>query len=146
MNFFLGTVSRYSPQNWELAKGVGLWGVSASRVRTARATEEGDRLIIWLGGRGYVAVCLINGSSRSPRNATEAPWEGGTYQWAAVVPFSIELEVPDPVWLPFKGDRQEKTGFSKARFRSSFQRLPDTDGRSIVTLLRKRASEEQRAE
>src|SRR3981081_722557 len=96
---FLGPVSRQSPQNWDLAKQIGLWGITRARLSTARMVSQGDRLIIWLGGKGYVAECVLTGPSRSPRNLIEAPWEGGTYHWAAVVPFKIDFELSKPVWL-----------------------------------------------
>lgn len=145
MSYFLGTVSSQSPKNWELAKGIGLWGVTASRLTTSRGVEEGDHLIIWMGGHGYIAECLITGPGRSPRNMTEAPWEGGTYQWVAVVPFAVMQEVRQPVWLGFRGDKQEQTLLSKAKFRSSFQRLAEKQARDISAMLRRRATEERKA-
>lgn len=141
MGVFLGTVSRDSPQNWPLAKQVGLWGVTKRRAPAARRVETGDQIIIWLGGRGYGAVCHVTAPARSPKGAAEAPWEGGVYQWQFVVPFEVVIELDAPLWLPFNGDSQERTGLSKAQFRSSFQSLPDDKGAVIVALVQRAKKE-----
>jgi EVE domain len=145
VTYFLGTVSRFSLDNWDLAKIARLWGVSAARARTAKTVKEGDRLIIWGGGKGYVAECEVTGPSREPRNNAEAPWEGGTYHWALVVPFAIVREVQAPVWLPFEGQVQRQTLLSKNHFRSSFQKLSDEKARIISDLIKDRVDQEANA-
>lgn len=47
---------------------------------------------------------------------------------------TIEESVDGRLFI--KGDTQERTGLSKAQFRSSFQSIPDAKGAIIVTLIR----------
>jgi hypothetical protein len=139
VTYFLGTVSATSPGNWSLAKEVGLWGVSSARLSTALKAQEGDHLIIWLAGSGYVANCQIAGPCRTPSTPNETPWDGGLDQWVGVVPLTVTLEVKYPIRLRFTGDRQEKTGLSKGWLRSSFQRLPDDIADRIADLLQEQS-------
>ena len=143
MTIYIGAVSRHSPANWQLAKSAGLWGVTRARVSTARRVEAGDKFVIWLGGRGFGALCTVTDRSRSPRGVDEAPWDGGLYQWKQVVPFKVDAELDSPLWLPFDGDAQERTGLSKVWFRSSFQPLPDNKGTAIISLILSAKAEEE---
>jgi hypothetical protein len=138
MSWFVCTVSRNEPSNWEKCKSVGLWGLT----RTRSGVVPGDRFVAWIGGRGFIAEGEITGSARRPVDKTEAPWPGGTYRFSLVVPIRVQLEVKSPVFLPFDGQRQRETGISKAQLQSSLSLIPDVAGQRIAALLAERHAAE----
>src|SRR5690348_725919 len=96
---FLCTISRTSPDNWTLCKQTGLWGVARATKRRMSRIEVGDRLFVWLGGRGFVAEAVVAAPPRPPRNASEAPWEGGLYRFTFVIPIEVIRELAAPIRL-----------------------------------------------
>jgi hypothetical protein len=143
---YLCTISRESPNNWALCKQAGMWGIPLAAKVGYRRVEVGDHLLIWVGGRGYVAEAIVTDVPRSPRNRDEAPWPGGTYRFGLVVPMRVINEVQTPVRFPFVGDKQADTGLSKAMFRRSFVRLPDDVSATISSALAAQAREEKAPE
>ena len=75
-----------------------LMAYRAARGRP-RAKAE-DHLLIWLGGRGYVAEALVTGLPIVPRAKEEVPWPGGLYRFAYVVPMRVVAEVREPINFP----------------------------------------------
>jgi hypothetical protein len=142
MASYLCTVGRQSPQNWALCKQVGMWGIPFGRYRRRTPVEVGDRLLVWIGGRGYVAEAVVTDPPRPPRNRDEAPWSGGIHRFALVVPMSVAIEVRTPVRLPFMGDRQAETDLPTVMFQRSFALLSETTADHISGLLAKRVVEE----
>lgn len=127
---YVCTISRNSPRNWPLCKEVGLYGIPGHN-RTP-AVRKGDRLFIWQGGKGYVAEALVTEDPRVPKSRDEAPWPGGLYSFGWVIPFDLVLEVKAGVAFPFVGQRQDKTGITKAGLQRSLA-LMSTEGAAVVS-------------
>jgi hypothetical protein len=135
VSWYVCTIGRQSPGNWDLCKQVGLYGIPSGRARPPRV-EVGDRLLVWQGGRGYIAEAMITGPMRVPISRAEAPWPGGTYRFGYVVPIQVTFETRSPLKLPFNGDKQSVTGFSKNLFRRSFSLVPDQAATHVSSKLR----------
>jgi hypothetical protein len=125
LTWFVCTISKTSPKNWDLCKVTGLYGVPGGSRLSRPSATEGDHLLIWQGGAGYIAQAVVTGLPRVPMSRAEAPWPGGTYRFRWVVPIKVDLELNSPLKLGFQGDRQRVTGFSKTMFLRSFTRVDD---------------------
>lgn len=142
MSWFICTISKEAPRNWELCKQVGLYGIPGTTARRRPEVEVGDRLLVWQGGAGYIAEATVTGPVRIPASKAEAPWPGGTYRFAYIVPIEVTVEVQSPLKVPFVGDKQAGTGFSKVLFRRSFVLVSDKAARHVSReLLEKRDKE-----
>ncbi|WP_149814740.1 hypothetical protein [Serinicoccus marinus] len=126
MSWFLCTIARTSVRNWDLCKEVGLWGVSthAKKTKLARA-REGDRLLVWQSGKGYIATAAVLGPTRPPASAAEAPWPEGLHRYGLVIPIAVDMELERPLYLRFEKNIQERTGLSSFQFRRGFVAVRD---------------------
>lgn len=142
MRWFLCTIGRATPGNWQLCKQFGLYGIPGGRTRRPYA-EVDDRLLVWQGGGGYIAEAAITGPVRPPSSSAEVPWPGGMRRFHYVVPIEVILEVASPLKLPFDGDSQAGTGFHKGQFQRSFSPIREEAAVYVSAALReKRAGEE----
>jgi hypothetical protein len=130
---------------WELSKEVGMWAIPVGRNRNTPNANIGDGLLIWIGGRGYIAEATVVGTPEPPTSIENAPWPGGTYNFELIVPMSIVTEVREGIYLPFVGDTQRDTGFSKTMFRRSFVPIADPVFNTITKALASQALEERQA-
>ena len=142
MSAYLCTVSRHSPENWALCKQVGLWGIPG-RKQLRIPVEVEDRLLVWVGGQGYVAEAVVTNRPRSPSSEAEVPWPGGTFRFMTVIPMKVATEVQTPIRFPFIGDKQAETGLSKTNFMGGFRRLPTDVSILISNALAAQASKER---
>lgn len=128
--WWVATISKHSPRNWKVCKEVGLFGYT----RGMHKAQPGDHFVVWFGGRGYIALCLITGNPFRPTSRAEAPWAGGTERFQSVVPFSVQVELPENegVYLPFSNNVQAKTGLTTARFQHSLSAMPNFAGRLVA--------------
>lgn len=132
MTWYLCTIGRTTPRNWDLCKEVGLYGLPGRR---RPRVQVGDHLLVWQGGKGYIAEAVVTGSVRSPSSQAEAPWPGGTYRFRYVIPIEVVLEVKSPLKLPFDGNEQSGTGFPKGKFQLSLSAIPDKAAMYVSTAL-----------
>ena len=137
---YVCTISRTAPRNWTLCRDIGLYGIPGHN-RTPNA-KRGDRIFIWLGGKGYIAEAVVTEDPRPPKSRSEAPWPGGLYSFGWVIPFELVLEVKEAVSFPFVGQRQERTGVSKSGLQRSLAVLSTEGADVITTALRERAEAE----
>lgn len=141
MSWFLCTLSKEHPGNWNLCKEVGLWGISThgTKVYSERGAP-GDRLLVWRSGQGYVAEAVVTDKARRPRGRDEAPWLGGVERFGLVVPFEITFETKEPFFLGFKDHRQLGSGLSLFMLRRGFIRIPDKSAQEVMRLWREQAT------
>lgn len=146
MSWFLCTVSRDSPRNWDLCKEVSTWGVS-TRLETFRMPKvnPGDHLLVWIAGVGFRASATVTEAPRKPVDRSEAPWPGGLHRFGAVIPFKLDLELSEPLRLRFENHRQAVSGLNLFQFRRGFVIVPDTAGEAVATLMREAAEEQAKA-
>lgn len=131
MAWFLCSVSRSQPRNWILCKESGLWGYT----RGIAHCDPQDHLLFWVGGRGYVGYGVVSGEPRKPNGKSEAPWPGGVYRFTSIIPFRLQVEVEEPVYLRFERQVQERTLFSTARFQQGFNAVSDGAAAAVAELL-----------
>lgn len=138
MAWFLCSTSRSQPRNWPLCKEVGLFAVTlTSQTKADTRIDVGDRLLFWVGGRGYSATGVVTAKARRPRGRAEAPWPGGTYNYRAVIPFDLDFEASEPLFLPFVKARQTETGFASVLFQRGLTDISEADALRIVERMRK---------
>lgn len=143
VTWYVCTIGRANPGNWELCKQVNLYGIPGARRRARRPRVEiGDRLLVWQGGKGYIAEAAVVGPARIPSNNNEAPWPGGTYRFAYVIPIEVLLEVQSPLKLSFVGNEQSGTGLAKGKFQLSLSSIPDKAATYVSTALREKRDAE----
>ena len=138
---YVCTIGKASPRNWPLCREIGLYGIPGhSRKPAAR---KGDRMFVWMGGRGYIAEAVISEDPRPPTSRAEAPWPGGVYSFGWVIAFDLLLEVEKPVWFPFVGPNQQHTGVSKSGLQRGLARLGTEGAEIIAAALREEAETER---
>lgn len=133
MAWFVCAVSPREKKNWDLCKESGFWGYT----RGAAPGTVGDQLLFWVGGRGYVGYGVVVGDPHEPSDRSEAPWPGSVYRFTSVVPFKLQYEAKNPVFLRFKSNVQEVTGFNTANLQRGMSRVPDSAAGLVVELLHK---------
>lgn len=127
---YVYTILGKSPRNCELCRETGMYGIPGhNRKQSAR---KGERIVIWMGGNGYIAEVEIAADPRIPQSRDEAPWPGGLYTYGWVIPFKIALEVKNGVTFPFVGQQQQRTGVSKAGLQRSLA-LVSAEGAKVIT-------------
>lgn len=141
MSWFLCTISRHEPSNWGKCKEIGLWGVPGS-VSAVREVKRGDRLLFWIGGKGYVGYGVVTEDGRVPQARQEAPWPGGLARWNYVIPIRVQVEIEQPLRLKFARSVQEQTGFSASRFQRGFSPIEDIPAQKIAEQILERSIEE----
>lgn len=139
-NAYVCTISRTSPRNWDLCREIGLYGIPGHK--RSPSAKKGGRIFIWIGGKGYIAECVVTDDPRPPKSRSEAPWPGGLYSFGWVIPFELVLEIKKGVSFPFVGQHQEKTGVSKSGLQRSLALLSAEAVEVISSALRERAEEE----
>lgn len=144
MSWFVYTIGKSTPGNWDLCKKVSAYGVSIGSGRPS--AKEEDRILIWLGGRGYVAEAIVTGPPTEPRTKEEAPWPGGLDRYAYVVPIHVVAEVREPINFPFVGRVQPETGVKTAHLQRGIASIPDSGAMKISAAIRKQVIEEQQAQ
>jgi len=129
MTWFVGAIATQSAHNWQLCKDVNLFGISTNgRKVGASNIKKGDKLLVWLGGRGFVGIADIVGPARNPASRDEAPWGGGLHRFGLVFPIRVKFEPSAPVWLGFAGGKQVRTGMPQFSIRKGFSMIPDSVG------------------
>jgi len=137
MSWYVAAISKQSTHNWNLCKDVGLFGISTQGRRVNISNiEKGDKILVWIGGKGFVARATINSVPRPPIDKSETPWGGGLYRFGLVIPISVDLEVERPIWLGFQNGKQAETGMSQFALRKSFSLIEDSVAQKIDSLLR----------
>jgi hypothetical protein len=143
MSWYLCTIGKATPGNWELCKQVHLYGIPRSGTSRPHV-EAGDQLLVWQGGGGYIAEAAVTGPARIPSNEKEAPWPGGTDRFAYVVPIEVLFEVRSPLKLSFFGNKQSGTDFPNGYFRRSFSPIPDKAAMFVSAALHEKRDAELR--
>jgi hypothetical protein len=138
------TIGKSSPDNWNLCKKVSGFGVSFASGRPR--AKEGDRILIWLGGRGYVAEAVVTGSPTKARTEEEVPWPGGLKRFGYVVPIKVVAEVREPINFPFVGRVQPETGVHKAQLQRGIASISDPGATKISAAIRKQVVKEAQAQ
>jgi len=76
-NWFICTISEGGIHNWDLCKGVSLWGIpSNGRNLNMSQVEPGDGLLFYWAGKGLIGHALTTGVMKRPQSKDEAPWAG----------------------------------------------------------------------
>lgn len=139
MSWFVCTISPTAPRNWELCKEYGLWGYTRGMPKCV----PGDHLIFWIGRRGYSGYGLVTGYPYPPKSRADAPWAGGTSRFTAVIPMKVQLEVKEPIFLPFEKNIQTQTGLNTAHFQRGMTVMPDGAAQSVAEQLLQRYLEQE---
>lgn len=142
MTWFVCTISKGEPENWEICKSTQLWGVPG-KSKLGFTAKAGDRLLFWLGGRGYAGVGAVTAELRVPKTRNEIPWAGGLARWSYLIPIRIDLEVKQPLFIGFERSRQHETDFTLDKFQRGFAPVPDEPAEMIAERLRARSVDER---
>ncbi len=138
MSWYVAAISKQSPHNWELCKEVGLFGISTQgRKISVSNIQSGDKILVWMGGKGFISRATIKSLPRPPKDKSEVPWGGGIHRFGLVIPISVDLEAQNPIWLGFQNGKQIETGMSQFALRKSFSLIPDSVALKIDLLLKK---------
>lgn len=144
MSWFVCTIAKSSPGNWDLCKQASAYGVPGRRGRPRVQAE--DRLLVWLAGRGYVAEAVVTGPAKVPHTTAEAPWPGGIYRFGYIVPMQVVAEVREPINFPFVNGIQPDTGVSTSQLQRSLALVSDSGAIKVSTAIRKKMMEETQAQ
>jgi hypothetical protein len=138
------SIGRSNLGNWDLCKKVNAYGVSIGAGRPS--VKEQDRIVVWLGGRGYVAEAVVTGPPTKPLTREEVPWPGGLDRFAYIVPIRVVAEVREPINFPFVGRVQPETGINKAHLQRGIASMPDSGATKISTAIREQVIKEAKAQ
>jgi hypothetical protein len=131
MPWYLCTISRHEPSNWGKCKDSGLWGIPGV-VKAAMDVKRGDRLLFWMGGRGYIGYGVVMEQGRVPQYRNEIPWPGGLARWTYLIPMRVQVEVKNPVRLKFHRSVQEQTGFPATKFQRGLAPINDEPAQRVA--------------
>jgi hypothetical protein len=143
LSWFVCTIGQSTQGNWDLCKKVGAFGVSIGTGRPS--IKEDDRVLIWLGGRGYVAEAVATGPPTAPHTKEEVPWPGGLHRFAYIVPIRIVAEVREPINFPFVQRVQQETGVKTAHLQRGISSIPEAGAIKISAAIQKQVIEEGQA-
>lgn len=142
MTWFVCTISKGEPENWDVCKATQLWGIPG-KSELGFTAEAGDRLLFWLGGRGYVGVGTVTAPARVAKRSSEVPWAGGLARWSYLVPIRFDLEVKQPLFIGFVRSHQHETDFTLDKFQRGFAPVSEGPAEMIAERLRLRSVDEQ---
>lgn len=124
MSSFVCWVSSSSQENYDICKETQQWGIGKnSGVANSHVSKvkKGDKLYIWVGGKGYVGVAESTVDAPIPvTDAVDVPWEG---EYSFLLPWRLIKELDEPIYLKFlrnEGQIQETTGISQGVTISGF--------------------------
>ena len=100
--------------------------------------QVGDHLLFWIGKRGYIGYGGVTDMPRRPRSKADAPWAGGTGRFTAVIPMAVQLEIAEPIFLPFVNNVQQDTGFNTGHLQRGVSLMPDDAATRITARLLER--------
>lgn len=142
MTWFVCTISKGEPENWDLCKSTELWGIPG-KSKLGFTAKEGDHLLFWLGGRGYAGIGTVMGEARVAKRSSEIPWAGGLARWSYLIPIRFDLEVKQPLFIGFVRSHQYETDFTLDKFQRGFAPVPDEPAEMIAERLRTRSVDER---
>lgn len=150
MSSFVCWVSSSATQNYDLCVKTEQWGIGKSSGVAnshARKIQRGNKLYIWVGGKGYVAVAEVDSDGPIEVNEeTNVPWEG---EYSYVIPWNILRELDNPIYLEFpreSGQVQIITGIPQGVTISGFFEINNSQSSALEKLFEIRNEEEVRNE
>ena len=150
MSSFVCWVSSSSTQNYDLCVKTQQWGIGKSSGVAnshARKIQRGDKLYIWVGGKGYVAVAEVDSDGPiEVSEETNVPWEG---DYSYVIPWNMLKELDNPIYLEFpreSGQVQIITGIPQGVTISGFFEINNSQASALEKLFEIRNEEEVRNE
>ena len=148
MSSFVCWVSSSTTQNYDLCVKTQQWGIGKSSGVAnshARKIQRGDKLYIWVGGKGYVAVAEVDSDGPIEVNEeTNVPWEG---EYSYVIPWNILRELDNPIYLEFpreSGQVQIITGIPQGVTISGFFEINNSQSSALEKLFEIRNENEVR--
>jgi hypothetical protein len=120
LTWWICVISNKSPKNWDLCKEHGLYGIAAYGRKVHQKISKGDGLLFWYARNGFLGYGTATEDSRPPTGPEEAPWGGGVNRFSTVIPFDVNFECPEPVFLRFISGKQEKTGIGAYTLQRGF--------------------------
>lgn len=125
-NFFLCSISKSAPGNWDICKAHGLWGL-ARHDSIARSLSPGDQMLVWVGGQGFIAVIEAT-TGVLPVAAGEdpaEPWNDGK-EYRHRFRFALRREYSTPKSYGFVNNRNPETGLMTIHLQRSLNRVDET--------------------
>jgi hypothetical protein len=133
MTWFVGAIAKESAKNWAICKELGLYGIStAGRSFKIDFVRKGDGILVWQAGTGWIAVARATDNSRVPIDRNEAPWGGGLHRFGLVVPFKVEFEPSQPIFLRFENYIQTSTGLPQNALHRGFSQVSDEVAGKVI--------------
>ena len=138
MGSFVCWVSSNSQQNYDICKETSQWGIgrnSGVANSHVQKVKKGDKLYIWVGGRGYVGVAESAVDNPIPvTDSDKVPWDG---DYSYLLPWNFIKELENPIYLRFmrdEGQIQELTGISQGITISGFFEINDNQAIELEKL------------
>jgi len=119
-----------------MCKEIGLYGVSSYHSKLRYEVNVGDDLIFWMTKKGFLGHATVTGKPRAPKGAHEAPWAGGVSRFSHVVPFSLDFECKEPVFVSFEKGYQKGTGISGFSLQRGFAAITDASGKAALKVMK----------
>jgi hypothetical protein len=121
--YFVAITSPLYPEAWDRAKELRQWGAPKMEKALA-AIAPGDKLLIWLGRKGFSGVADAVSGAHEVVETAENSWHHGSETY----PFRVDLgntrDFPAPLYPPFPRGQNEEYGLKTLQFA----------GRSLIEL------------
>ena len=135
-SWFVCTIGKESAHNWDICKSISSWGIpSSGRKLSMNQAVKGDQLLFYLASKGFFASAKVIGPMKKPSSKEEAPWAGGIYRYGIVIPFKLQLELDEPLRIPFISMKVEGTSISVTSLRRGFAPISNSDGEFVLRAL-----------
>ena len=93
-------------KNWEIGRDAGVWGVrkkASAALAKGRSLRHGDRIAVYISGRGLVAFVEVTGIPQEPWPQGEPdPWQDGS-EYQLRIPIRLVQEFDPPIAFKFDG-------------------------------------------
>lgn len=134
--WFVCTVSKDTPHNWDLAKEASVWGIPTNgRKVNMGQTQKGDYLLFYMASKGFFALAETTGPMKMPSSKEEAPWAGGIYRYGAIIPMKVLFELDAPMKKAFVDNKIEGTSIAANVLRRGFAQISNQDGTTAAEAL-----------
>ena len=138
MGSFVCWVSSNSQENYDICKETSQWGIgrnSGVANSHVQKVKKGDKLYIWVGGKGYVGLAESAVDNPIPiTDSDKVPWEG---DYSYLLPWNFIKELENPIYLRFmrdEGQIQELTGISQGITISGFFEINENQASELDKL------------
>lgn len=128
MKYYITTISKYSPDNWDKCKQYGIWGLPRW-FAFLNDVQPGDESLVWLSGEGFIARCRVLSNFFTVTGGGKI-WGDRDYPYR--IKFEVMEEFSDPKRFRFRNNRMDETNIAAGNLRWGFYPITLEQFRTVI--------------